>query len=63
MKASLLKEVKDKYGLPFSPILGFGEDISFCMRLKELGKKMYCDPRAKLGHIGYKVYTEADINV
>ena len=63
MKASLLKEVKDKYGLPFSPILGFGEDISFCMRLKELGKKMYCDPRVKLGHIGYKVYTEADINV
>lgn len=61
MKTELLKEVREKYGLPFSPVLGFGEDISFCLRLKELGKKIYCDPRIKLGHIGYKTYTEADI--
>lgn len=61
VKTSLLKEVKDKYGLPFSPILGFGEDISFCMRVKELGKKMFCDSRAKMGHIGTRVFTEDDL--
>ena len=61
LKTSLLKEVKDKYGLPFSPILGFGEDISFCMRVKELGKKVYCDSRVKMGHIGTRVFSEADL--
>ncbi|MBQ2030679.1 MAG: hypothetical protein II483_00525 [Lachnospiraceae bacterium] len=62
MKTSLLSEVKAKYGLPFSPVLGFGEDISFCLRVKELGTKIYCDSRVKLGHIGNKTYTEDDIN-
>lgn len=61
MEVALLKEVRDKYGLPFSPVLGFGEDISFCLRLKELGHEMYCDPSVKLGHIGYHIFTEADI--
>ena len=61
VKTSLLREVKSKYGLPFSPVLGFGEDISFCMRVKELGKKMYCDSRVKMGHIGSRVFTEADL--
>ena len=58
MNTSLLKEVEQTYGLPFAPILGFGEDISFCLRVKELGKKMYCDSRVKLGHVGNFVFTE-----
>lgn len=61
-KTALLREVKEKYGLPFSPVLGFGEDISFCLRVKELGKKIYCDSRIKLGHIGFVSYTEADLH-
>lgn len=60
MKASLLKDVEEKYGLPFAPILGFGEDISFCLRAKELGHKIYCDSRVKLGHVGNYTYTEND---
>ena len=59
MNVSLLKEVEQAYGLPFSPIMGFGEDISFCLRVKELGRKMYCDPRAKMGHVGQFVYDES----
>ena len=58
MNVSLLEEVEKNYGLPFSPIMGFGEDMSFCLRVKDLGKKMYCDSRIKMGHIGYMSYTE-----
>ena len=62
MNTSLLKEVEEKYGLPFSPMLGFGEDLAFCLRVKDLGKKVYCDSRIKVGHIGYKTFGEDDIN-
>lgn len=57
MNVSLLKKVEEKYGLPFAPIMGFGEDISFCLRVKELGVKMWCDPRVKVGHVGQFVFT------
>lgn len=35
------------------PIYGqyFGEDISFCMRTKENGFKIWCDPTISIGHI------------
>lgn len=58
MNTSLLAEVEKNFGLPFSPIMGFGEDISFCLRVKELGKKMYCDSSVKMGHVGQFVYDE-----
>lgn len=58
MTVSLLEEVEKKFGLPFAPMLGFGEDISFCMRVKELGIKMYCDSSVKMGHVGQFVYGE-----
>ena len=59
MKVDLLKAVWDKYGLPFSPALGLGEDISFCWRAKQLGKKMYCDSSIKLKHIGLIAFDES----
>ena len=43
-------------------MLGFGEDLAFCLRVKDLGKKVYCDSRIKVGHIGYKTFGEDDIN-
>lgn len=61
MNVSLIKEVEAKYGLPFAPMLGFGEDISFCMRAKELGYKLWCDSRVKMGHIGLTTFTEANL--
>ena len=48
----LLKQVGGRFGPPFAMLPGFGEDISFCMRLGELGVKMYADSSIKLGHIG-----------
>lgn len=59
MKVDLLKKVSDKYGLPFSPCLGLGEDMSFCWRAKQLGAKLYCDSSIKLRHIGLTTYDES----
>ena len=60
-KTSLFTEVIKEFKCsPFDFLQGFGEDYSFCWRLKQLGKKMYCDSSIKLGHIGYYVYTEED---
>lgn len=59
MTVDLAKRVKDKYGLPFSPHLGLGEDMSFCWRAKQVGAKLYCDSSIKLKHIGSIAYTES----
>ena len=58
MTVDLLKRVMEKFGRPFSPIFGYGEDISFCIRAGLLGTKMYCDSSIKMGHVGYKEITE-----
>ena len=60
MKVDLVKKVLNKHGLPFSPILGFGEDLSFCMRARDVGGRIWCDSRVKVGHIGLKTFSEAD---
>ena len=53
---SLLKRMVEKYGAPFTPMMGLGEDLAFCWRVKQNGGKMYCDGRIRCGHIGQKVY-------
>lgn len=58
MTVDLLKKVYENYGAPFAPMTGFGEDISFCKRCRELGIPLYCDSRIKAGHIGTTVVTE-----
>lgn len=49
---ALLKKMKERYGAPFTPMMGIGEDLAFCWRVNQTGGKMYCDPTIKLGHIG-----------
>lgn len=61
MSVSMLRRVYERFGLPFSPAAGFGEDLSFCLRATELGVKIVCDPRPKLGHVGLRLYTVNDI--
>jgi len=56
----LLRDVTEKYGLPFTPVMGYGEDIAFCFRARELGYKVWCDSSIELGHIGTKTYTVDD---
>ena len=58
MNVSAAKTLIDKLGkMPFMPVAGFGEDLSFCLRMKDVGIKMVCDSRVKLGHIGYRTFT------
>lgn len=54
----LLKDCRNTFGLPFSPRLGFGEDVTFCLECQELGRKMYCDSSVKVGHLGRITVTE-----
>ena len=56
----LLKRVGDKFGTPFFPLYGAGEDLSFCWRVGQLGEKIYCDSRIMCGHIGTKEYGATD---
>lgn len=54
----LLKRMCEKYGSPFYPLLGMGEDTTFCWRAKKDGVDLYCDSRVKCGHIGSSVINE-----
>lgn len=59
MNVDMLIEVCKVYHEPFAPLPGmFGEDISFCYRARQLGYKLWCDSRIKLGHVGTTVFTE-----
>jgi len=55
---ALLKRVWDEYGPPFAYHANLGEDLSFCLRVKQMGIPMYCDSRIKVGHIGTVVFDE-----
>ena len=58
MTTDLYRRVYDEYGLPFSPLLGLGEDLSFCVRARKVGAKLYCDSRVKPKHIGLMAFDE-----
>lgn len=58
MNVSALRKVAETKGLPFSPILGFGEDLSFCLRATECGIDIMCDPTIKLGHVAHVTISE-----
>lgn len=53
MKTEIMKDLQEP---PFKMFDGISEDLFFCLRMK--GKKMACDSKVKLGHIGRLVYTE-----
>lgn len=59
MDVTMAKLMVVKYGLLFSPLLGFGEDLSFCIRATQQGMQLYCDSRIKAAHIGNILVNEA----
>ena len=59
----MLRDLTERYGLPFTPETGFSEDISFCLRAQETGYRIWCDSGIRAGHIGTKVYGEEDWHV
>lgn len=58
MKTQILKESFEKYKTCFQPIPGFGEDLSFCIRAKNLGYTLFADPNIEIGHIGKTVISK-----
>ena len=55
MKTEVLKNIGEKFGKPFTPIMNAGEDVSFCIRAYKAGYRIIADPSIKLGHIGYHI--------
>lgn len=53
ISTEVLKAVQLKHHTCFRPYYGYGEDIAFCMRARELGYKIYAEPAVKVGHIGH----------
>lgn len=56
LRTDVLQRIAETFGAPFSPLPGFGEDLSFCLRAAELGIEIWCDPTIRFGHVGVAVY-------
>ena len=54
MNFKVLYDVFMTNGTCFLPTARFGEDLAFCKRAKECGYDIYCEPKAKCGHIAQK---------
>jgi len=62
-KTSIFKEILDKGGLPFSPMLGLGEDLSACIRVREFGHKLFCDSTIDVGHVSHLIIGGDDYRI
>ena len=58
VKTEVIRKVYETYYRTFEPISGYGEDISFCIRAKNCGFKLWCDSRIKVGHVGRYIFTD-----
>lgn len=58
MRADALFHVFARFKDAFSPIAKVGEDLSFCWRAKQLGKKILLDTDVKCGHVGHLIVGE-----
>lgn len=59
MRTEVLLSVQSKHGNMFAPIGNNGEDLAFCMRARDCGYKIICDPSIVCGHVGYHVIDDA----
>lgn len=60
LKTEVLQKMFDEFHTCFQPILGYGEDLSFCVRAKKLGYEIYADPNIDIGHIGKTIIKRDD---
>lgn len=59
MKTDCLFDIAGKSGMGnwFTPQANCGEDVAFCLRAREEGYRIFCDPTIDLGHMGYAPVT------
>ena len=55
MRTDVLLDLEEP---PFQPFLHLSEALSFCVRMLENKRKIACDSRVKLGHMGTIVFSE-----
>lgn len=58
VKTDVLRDIALNEGTIFAPLLGYGEDLSFCIRAREAGYKIFCDSSVKVGHSAQMVVDE-----
>ena len=56
---NVLLDLALNYQTWFNPIHNMGEDLAFCIRARDLGYKIWCDPTISCGHVGQLTVTEA----
>ena len=55
MSTEVFLSVQSEHGYMFTPIGNNGEDVAFCVRARQCGYKIWCDPSIICGHVGYSV--------
>lgn len=58
VRKTVLVDLALNYQTWFTPFKNFGEDLAFCIRARDLGYKVWCDPKIKCGHVGQLVVNE-----
>lgn len=59
IKTDVFKTIYAQQGSEsFAPISGYGEDMSFCLRARRAGLKIWVDTQTQAGHIGKLICTE-----
>ena len=58
MKSEVLLSVLAKYKTCFAQMGRNGEDVSFSVRARNCGYKIWCDPTIKCGHVSYTTVSE-----
>lgn len=59
IETRILSDVRKRFGTCFCPEKNLGEDLAFCKRVAACGYTMYCEPTARMGHIGHiTIYPE-----
>lgn len=60
IRTNVLKRIIAKCNVyPFQPLHSYGEDLSFCIRARQQGYKVYVDNDLTIGHIGKVVVTRS----
>ena len=60
MNVSMIRDIGAMHGRPFSPRIGFGEDMTFCLLARETGYTILCDSSIIVGHVGQHIFCEDD---
>lgn len=58
IKTSVFEEIYKTERYIFSPYPGYGEDLTFCLRARKAGFKIYADTSIQFGHLGKVICTE-----